>query len=169
MKLLKNKKGFTLIELLAVIVVLAIIMVIATTQINNTIKKSRANSFYDAAQMIERNTNMICASRTDGNGELTKEDIAELSDIEYSGSGSSATITDEDYDIEITLGSTSSDPSTIKIIAKTGGQFDGVNLKDYYHLNTCTTGGGTTCEGSRMKESFTGLESNSMTFKAECH
>ena len=44
-KILTNKKGFTLIELLAVIVVLAIIMVIATQQINGTIKKNRVDSF----------------------------------------------------------------------------------------------------------------------------
>lgn len=51
-KILKNKKGFTLIELLAVIVVLAIIMVIATQQVNSTIKKSRANSFVSSYKMI---------------------------------------------------------------------------------------------------------------------
>ena len=45
-KILTNKKGFTLIELLAVIVVLAIIMVIATQQVNSTIKKARGESFY---------------------------------------------------------------------------------------------------------------------------
>ena len=48
----KNNKGFTLIELLAVIVVLAIIMVIATTQINRTIKKSRADAFVSSYQML---------------------------------------------------------------------------------------------------------------------
>lgn len=61
-KILKNKKGFTLIELLAVIVVLAIIMVIATQQVNGTIKKSRGNSFYETAQFIRKGMQTVCAS-----------------------------------------------------------------------------------------------------------
>ena len=91
MKLLKNKNGFTLIELLAVIVVLAIIMVIATTQINNTIKKSRGDSFYDAVQMIERNAKMLCASSQTGS--ITLEEIRDTSDIEAD---------DEDYTLSVT-------------------------------------------------------------------
>ena len=51
-KILTNKKGFTLIELLSVIVVLAIIMVIATQQVNSTIKKSRANTYADTVMSI---------------------------------------------------------------------------------------------------------------------
>ena len=51
-KILKNKKGFTLIELLAVIVVLAIIMVIATQQINGTVKKSRADSLVSSLNIV---------------------------------------------------------------------------------------------------------------------
>lgn len=49
-----NKKGFTLIELLAVIVVLAIIMVIATQQINGTIKKSRADSLVSSLKIVHK-------------------------------------------------------------------------------------------------------------------
>ena len=90
MKLLKNKKGFTLIELLAVIVVLAIIMVIATTQINNTIKKSRGDSFYDAVQMIERNAKMLCASSQTGG--ITLDELRTTSDIEAD---------DEDYSLSL--------------------------------------------------------------------
>ena len=61
-KILKNKKGFTLIELLAVIVVLAIIMVIATQQVNGTIKKSRANSYFETVQNIRKGMQTACAN-----------------------------------------------------------------------------------------------------------
>ena len=61
-KILKNKKGFTLIELLAVIVVLSIIMVIATQQVNSTIKKSRGNSFYETVQSIRKSMQTVCAT-----------------------------------------------------------------------------------------------------------
>ena len=104
MKLLKNKKGFTLIELLAVIVVLAIIMVIATTQINNTIKKSRGDSFYDAVQMIERNAKMLCASSQTGS--ITLDEIKSTSDIEAD---------DEDYTLSL-------DENNIVVTGK--GQFN---------------------------------------------
>ncbi len=57
----KNNKGFTLIELLAVIVVLAIIMVIATQQVNGTVKKSRGNSFLESAQSIKKAAETVCA------------------------------------------------------------------------------------------------------------
>lgn len=75
----KNNKGFTLIELLAVIVVLAIIMVIATQQINKTIKKSRGDSFYDSLLMIEKNGNLLCAQN---NGEISINDLKETSNID---------------------------------------------------------------------------------------
>ncbi len=75
----KNNKGFTLIELLAVIVVLAIIMVIATQQINNTLKKSRGDSFYDSVLMIEKNAKMLCAQNNDS---ITTNDLIEASDID---------------------------------------------------------------------------------------
>ena len=52
---MKNKKGFTLIELLAVIVILAIIMVIATQQVNKTIKKARTNAFIESMQVVMKN------------------------------------------------------------------------------------------------------------------
>lgn len=75
----KNNKGFTLIELLAVIVVLAIIMVIATQQINKTLKKSRGDSFYDSVLMIEKNAKMLCAQNNDS---ITTNDLIEASDID---------------------------------------------------------------------------------------
>ena len=60
-KILKNKKGFTLVELLAVIVVLAIIMVIATQQVNKTIKTSRARSYADSVLSIKKSAKLACA------------------------------------------------------------------------------------------------------------
>lgn len=51
---MNKNKGFTLIELLAVIVVLAIIMIIATTQVNKTIKRARADSFVSSYNMIAK-------------------------------------------------------------------------------------------------------------------
>ena len=74
-----NNKGFTLIELLAVIVELAIIMVIATQQINKTLKKSRGDSFYDSVLMIEKNAKMLCAQNNDS---ITTNDLIEASDID---------------------------------------------------------------------------------------
>lgn len=140
----KNNKGFTLIELLAVIVVLAIIMVIATTQINGTIRKSRANSFYDSVQMIERNAEMICAQ----DNEITESELAELSDIEHDGND----ITDEDYDISIS-------GNSVTVTAK--GQFDNVDLTEYYHS-------GDSGNGDKVKNSITDVKSDSMTFRADC-
>ncbi len=112
MKVLKNKKGFTLIELLAVIVVLAIIMVIATTQINSTIRKSRANSFYESAQVIENNAEMVCAQSTIGAIETT--DLTSMSD--YS----------ED-DLVIAASGT-----TVTVTAKEDGQFANTDVRQYY-------------------------------------
>ena len=59
-----SKKGFTLVELLAVIVILAVIMVIATTQINNIIKKSRGEAFYESVQSVRKSVQTKCV--TDG-------------------------------------------------------------------------------------------------------
>lgn len=68
-KILKNNKGFTLIELLAVIVVLAIIMVIATQQVNRTIKKSRANSFVSSYKTIVKEIKSRMAMNGLGEGD----------------------------------------------------------------------------------------------------
>ncbi len=115
MKVLKNKKGFTLIELLAVIVVLAIIMVIATTQINSTIRKSRANSFYESAQMIENNAEMVCAQST--LGAISETDLTSMSD--YST---------DDLDVDVD----DNDPTIIYIDAVYGGQFANTDIRQYY-------------------------------------
>ncbi len=81
-KILTNKKGFTLIELLAVIVVLAIIMVIATQQVNGTIKKSRGESFYETVQSIRKNMQTVCAT----DNEITADNLkaaTEASDVKF--------------------------------------------------------------------------------------
>ena len=81
-KILTNKKGFTLIELLAVIVVLAIIMVIATQQVNNTIKKSRANTFVESMQTVVKSAKMVWAQENKLTEELLKNEV-DLSDADY--------------------------------------------------------------------------------------
>ncbi len=110
MKLLKNKNGFTLIELLAVIVVLAIIMVIATTQINNTIKKSRADSFLNTAKMVKKNADLACAQY---GASLTEDDIKNATDYDP-----------DEYSITWTSG-------TITLAPQDGSKFDGVDFADY--------------------------------------
>ncbi len=87
-----NKKGFTLIELLAVIVVLAIIMVIATQQVNNTIKKSRANTYADSVMSVKKSLQTVCAT----DGSITNDGIkesVEYSDIEISMTKDSPEVT----------------------------------------------------------------------------
>ena len=78
-KLLKNKKGFTLVELLAVIVVLAIIMVIATQQINRTLKKARTNSLIESAQMAVKSSKILIADN-----DLTQSNLR--GEVEYNSS-----------------------------------------------------------------------------------
>lgn len=141
-KMKKNSKGFTLIELLAVIVVLAVIMVIATTQINRTIKKSRANSFYDSVLIIEKNAKMLCAQGTT----LT---AAELDNI-----------TEHDKN-EYTISVTDDNDVTVTIVS--GGKFDNVTLTDYYSLRSATDG-----KGEKAKESISAISGNSMTIKNPC-
>ena len=144
----KNNKGFTLIELLAVIVVLAIIMVIATTQINGTIRKSRANSFYESVQMIEKNADMVCAQDTN----IDAESLMGMSDI---------TSDDEDLQIEVSPGTSEDSNASVTVTAKDGGQFDNVDLTDYYHA-------GESGNGDKVKNSITAVAANSMKFTAEC-
>ena len=91
-KILTNKKGFTLIELLAVIVVLAIIMVIATQQVNGTIKKSRANTYADTVMSIKKGLQTVCAT----DAQITSNGITsvlDFSDVTLSGEDKSTTIT----------------------------------------------------------------------------
>lgn len=91
-KILTNKKGFTLIELLAVIVVLAIIMVIATQQVNTTIKKSRANTYADTVMSIKKGLQTICAT----DATITEYGIThalDFSDVTLSGANEKQEIT----------------------------------------------------------------------------
>lgn len=88
----KNNKGFTLIELLAVIVVLAIIMVIATQQVNGTIKKSRANTYADTVMSIKKGLQTVCAT----DATITESGIThalDFSDVTLSGANDSEEIT----------------------------------------------------------------------------
>lgn len=87
----KNNKGFTLIELLAVIVVLAIIMVIATQQVNSTIKKSRARSYSDSVLSIKKSAKLACAESS-------------LSDIDsYIDKSDDINVEVKDNNVEITI------------------------------------------------------------------
>ena len=91
-KILTNKKGFTLIELLAVIVVLAIIRVIATQQVNGTIKKSRANTYADTVMSIKKGLQTVCAT----DAEITPNGITsalDFSDVTLNGTANTTTIT----------------------------------------------------------------------------
>ena len=81
-KILTNKKGFTLIELLAVIVVLAIIMVIATQQVNGTIKKSRANTFVESMQTVVKSAKMVWAQENKLDQESLENEV-DLSGADY--------------------------------------------------------------------------------------
>ena len=75
-KILTNKKGF------AVIVVLAIIMVIATQQVNSTIKKSRANTFVESMQTVVKSAKMVWAQENKLDQESLKNEV-DLSDADY--------------------------------------------------------------------------------------
>lgn len=111
-----NKKGFTLIELLAVIVVLAIIMVIATQQVNGTIKKSRGNSFYETTQSIRKGMQTVCAT-----------------DNQISTDTLTAAVEAKDVQIEVKA------DGKITVTASSGGKFinrtDPTDISDIYTLN----------------------------------
>ena len=101
----KNSKGFTLVELLAVIVVLAVIMVIATTQVNATIKKSRANSFFESVQSIRKSMQTVCAT----DNKITQATL-------------NAAVNAPEVTITIS-GSTGDPTGTVEVVATTGGKF----------------------------------------------
>lgn len=149
-KMLKNKKGFTLIELLAVIVVLAIIMVIATQQVNGTIKKSRGNSFYETAQSIRKGMQTVCA--TDNKiSTSTLRDAVEAKDVEINVYGT-AGITGE-----------------VKVTAKTGGKFinrtDPTDISDVFKLSGNTYSFSTECPLVETNNDPSTSESTSTTTK----
>lgn len=100
----KNNKGFTLIELLAVIVVLAIIMVIATQQVNGTIKKSRGNSFLESAQSIKKAAETVCAQDNAINEDTLKGAV-------------------NANDVTISVSKKGDDTSTVTVSAEAGGKF----------------------------------------------
>ena len=134
-----NKKGFTLIELLAVIVVLAIIMVIATQQINSTIKKSRANSFYDSVLIIKKNAKFVCTQ----DNAINKETLKEVSDYNV-----------KEYDFEVKAGSGSDSNAVVTITPVDGGKFSGVRFSDYYKTSPTSDG--------------INVEAGEMSFTADC-
>ena len=100
----KNNKGCTLIELLAVIVVLAIIMVIATQQVNGTIKKSRGNSFLESAQSIKKAAETVCAQDNAINEDTLKGAV-------------------NANDVTISVSKKGDDTSTVTVSAEAGGKF----------------------------------------------
>ncbi len=136
----KNNKGFTLIELLAVIVVLAVIMVIATTQINRTIKKSRANTFYDSVLMIEKHAKMVCAQ----DNSMSKETIAAITDYNTA-----------EYDFTVS-------GNDITVTPTADGKFDNVKFTDYYYS------GNTAVSGKEKAKSNVTVSDGSMTILNPC-
>lgn len=150
-KILKNNKGFTLIELLAVIVVLAIIMVIATQQVNSTIKKSRGNSFFETVQSIRKSMQTVCAT-DNGISPKTLAAATSASDISI--------YIEEDK----TLGNDYY--GTLTVTANTGGKFTNVIYPEIGKNNTYTTvskdeKGNPVIAGATVSEP-------SMSFKIEC-
>lgn len=141
----KNNKGFTLIELLAVIVVLAIIMVIATQQVNGTIKKSRGNSFYDTVQSIRKSMQTVCAEYNSIDAGKLKE-ATTASDVTFS-------LSEDGKDTSKNL------YGTLTVTAKTGGKFTNVV---YPGINS-----GVYTAGDSMTEGAT-VATPSMSFKTEC-
>lgn len=116
-----NKKGFTLIELLAVIVVLAIIMVIATQQVNKTIKKSRRNAFISSYKMILKDVKFKIASE-----ELGEESVKTCDDSSETAT-QCYTIYDyskEDYEMKL---SESGKRYQLQLTGK--GKFQNMDLK----------------------------------------
>lgn len=106
-----NKKGFTLIELLAVIVVLAIIMVIATQQINGTIKRTRADSLVSSMDMAvkQAKTKIIDGSLDVG------DDLSDV--VDYNKSEYTYSVTkDTDGNYVITLSVPTSGDSKFKTV-----------------------------------------------------
>ena len=117
----KNSKGFTLVELLAVIVVLAVIMVIATTQINKTIKKSRADSFVSSYNIVFDAVKM-CS-------------IQAMNDTDCKGT---IDLSSDDYSLTLT-----SARGVYSITLEGKGKFDTMDLTEYYQAANGTDTGKT--------------------------
>lgn len=145
-KILTNKKGFTLIELLAVIVVLAIIMVIATQQVNGTIKKSRGNSFYSTVQSIRKNMQTVCATDNKITADTLKA-ATDASDVTFTLSEDGKNEANNIY-------------GTLTVTAKANGKFTNVVFPE---INTkIYTAGDTTM----IKDAT--VETPKISFSTEC-
>ena len=129
-KILKNKKGFTLIELLAVIVVLAIIMVIATQQVNKTIKKSRANSFVSSYKMIVKEIKSRMAMEGLGEGDTIVCTTSGTVSTTNPYCITSYDISADDYTMEVTGDSTNGYKLTLTGIGKFANMNLGTNTAD---------------------------------------
>ena len=154
-KILTNKKGFTLIELLAVIVVLTIIMVIATQQVNGTIKKSRANTFVESMQTVVKAAKIVWAQDNDLTESALKSQL-DLSDDEYElkvddndciqlkGKGKFANMNLKDNSIKVPgqYEITGTDTLSVKV------DVDGKEEKCKISTGTSSTGTGSTGTGS---------------------
>ena len=129
-----NKKGFTLIELLAVIVILAIIMVIAVPQILNVIENSRKSSWKSNIGLIEEGMELgeTLTGFNDGSATTDKFSLTAVCSV-----GDTNPVWTENTDIttaiskvakistkdtQVLCGATS---GVVKVVAKSGGQFDG--------------------------------------------
>lgn len=144
-KILTNKKGFTLIELLAVIVVLAIIMVIATQQVNGTIRKSRGNAFYDTVQSIRKSMQTVCAQ--DNHIDATNLKAATTaSDVEFELKADESKVDNNVY-------------GTLTVSAKANGKF--INVV-YPEFNTKVYTAGTGMEKNKT------VVTPTMSFNTEC-
>ena len=142
-KILKNKKGFTLVELLAVIVVLAIIMVIATQQVSNTIKKSRANSYFETVQSIRKGMQTACANDNSVNG-TTIEDYVEYSDVTVKYVEASDTKDKE--------GNTVHNPAHFEISPSDSGKFKNMDINEL----------------SKNANSIYTISNTTVTFNSDC-
>lgn len=131
----KNNKGFTLIELLAVIVVLAIIMVIATTQINRTIKKSRADSFVSSYQLLYKSLKSGATQNLSVDDIKTK--VMDYSDKEFNVA---LTETSGVYTLAVCTAGIDIDVSTKTESNNGTGKFANMDLTEYYESSSLTGG-----------------------------
>ena len=114
---MQNKKGFTLVELLAVIVVLAIIMVIATTNVNKIIRRSRTNAFISSMNLAVKNAKKILISEGNLNSGLLKDSL------DYSK---------DEYEYEVIK---VTDGYIVRLISSTTGKFKNVDFDKEYDEN----------------------------------
>lgn len=102
---MKNK-GFTLIELLAVIVLLSLLIVLGTTSVASSIKKSKTNAYnIDITNFISivKNWAIDHVSELPGNNSSKKITLQDLIDGGLVDSGKKNPITKEPYDSGLTF------------------------------------------------------------------